>query len=135
LPALAVWVFSRYRYNIKSPFIKLISTPLFVTFGGIAGALVLQTMATYAERYALEEIMRTAKDTQNWLVYSTKEQGGSFYTLGDIEYNTMGLIKVFPKAINVALFRPYVWEIRKPILLAAALEGMATLYINCYIIV
>ena len=130
LPALAVWVFSRYRYNIKSPFIKAISTPLFVTFGGIAGALVLQTMATYAERYALEEIMRTAKDTQNWLVYSTKEQGGSFYTLGDIEYNTMGLIKVFPKAINVALFRPYVWEIRKPILLAAALEGVITLYLT-----
>jgi hypothetical protein len=44
-------------------------------------------MATYAERYALEEIMRTAKDTQNWLVYSTKEQNGSFYTLGDIEYS------------------------------------------------
>ena len=42
----------------------------------------------------------------------------------------MGLIKVFPKAINVALFRPYVWEIRKPILLAAALEGVITLYLT-----
>lgn len=126
LPALAVWVFSRYRYSIKSPFLKTIATPIFIIFGAGAGVLVLQTMATYAERYALEEIMRTAKDTQNWLAYSSEKQNGSFYTLGDIEYTTMGLVKVFPKAINVALFRPYIWEIRKPILLAAAAEGMAT---------
>lgn len=130
LPALAVWVFARYRYNIKSPFLKVISTPLFIFFGAAAGSFVLQSMASYAERYALEELMRTAKDTQNWLVYSTKEQGGSFYTLGDIEYSTLGLVKIFPKAINVALFRPYLWEIKKPILLAAALEGVATLYLT-----
>ena len=74
--------------------------------------------------------MRTAKDTQNWLVYSSKEQNGSFYTLGDIEYSTMGMLKVFPKAINVSLFRPYIWEIRKPILLAASLEGIVTLYLT-----
>lgn len=130
LPALAVWVFSRYRYTIKSPFLKTISTPIFVVFGAGAGVFVLNTMAQYAERYALEELMRTAKDTQNWLAYSSKEQNGSFYTLGDIEYSTFGLVKIFPKAINVALFRPYIWEIRKPILLAASLEGMATLYLT-----
>lgn len=130
LPALAVWVFSRYRYNIKSPFIKAISTPLFIIFGLGAGTLVLQMMASYAKRYALESLMQTAKDTQNWLVYSTKEQNGSFYTLGDIDYSAIGLMKVFPKAINVALFRPYIWEIRKPILLAASLEGIATMYLT-----
>lgn len=129
LPALAVWVFSRYRYNIKSPFIKAISTPLFIIFGLGAGTLVLQMMASYAKRYALESLMQTAKDTQNWLVYSTKEQKGSFYTLGDIDYSAIGLMKVFPKAINVALFRPYIWE-SKPILLAASLEGIATMYLT-----
>lgn len=130
LPALAVWVFARYRYTIQSPFLKAISTPIFIVVGAGAGVLILQSMAAYAERYALEVLMRTAKDTQNWLVYSTKEQGGSFYTLGDIEYSPMGLLKVFPKAINVSLFRPYLWEIKKPILLAASLEGVATLYLT-----
>lgn len=130
LPALAVWVFSRYRYTIKSPFIKTISTPLFIVFGAAAGAFVLQSMASYAERYALEELMRTAKDTQNWLAYVSKEQNGSFYTLGDIEYTTFGLVKIFPKAINVSLFRPYIWEIKKPILIAASLEAMATLFLT-----
>lgn len=130
LPALAVWVFARYRYTIKSPFLKAIATPLFITFGMAAGVFVLQTMATFAKRYAFEEMMRTAQDTQNWLIVASKQNGGSFYTLGDIEYSAMGLVKIFPKAINVALFRPYIWEIRKPILLAAALEGIVTLYLT-----
>jgi hypothetical protein len=89
LPALAVWVFSRYRYNIKSPFLKTISTPLFIIIAAGAGALVLQTMASYAERYALDEMMRTAKDTQNWLVTSSKDLEVHFILLGDIEYSIL----------------------------------------------
>ena len=130
MPALAVWVFARYRYTIKSPFLKTLSTPLFVVLGAGAGVVILRSMASYAERYAFEELMRTAKDTQNWLVVASNASNGSFYTLGDIDYTPMGLLKVAPKAINVALFRPYIWEIRKPILLAASLEGIATFYLT-----
>lgn len=130
LPALSVWIFARYRYNIKSPFLKTIATPLFIALASVAGVFVLNLMASYAERYAFEELMRTAKDTQNWLVTASGQNSGSFYTLGDIDYSTFGLLKVAPKAINVALFRPYIWEIRKPILLAASLEGIVTLYLT-----
>jgi hypothetical protein len=58
-------------------------------------------------------MMRTAKDTQNWLVTASKMSGGSFYTLGDIEYSALGLLKIIPKAVNVSLFRPYLWEAKK----------------------
>lgn len=106
------------------------ATPIFVALASVAGVFVLKLMASYAERYAFEELMRTAKDTQNWLVTASGQSSGSFYTLGDIDYSPMGLLKVAPKAINVALFRPYIWEIRKPILLAASLEGIVTLYLT-----
>ncbi|MFN8282992.1 MAG: hypothetical protein U0U67_07235 [Chitinophagales bacterium] len=129
-PALAVWIFSRYRANIKSPIIKAIVTPIFVIVGGGAGFLVLSLMGSYAERYALDEMMRTAKDTQNWLVTSSQMSGGSFYTLGDIDYSAIGLLKIFPKAINVALFRPYIWEARKIMLVPAAIEGIFTMFLT-----
>lgn len=125
-PALAVWVFARFRYTIKSPFIKALSTPLFIGFGSVGAMLVLTLMGKYAEKYAFDQMMRTAQDTQNWLVYSSKETAGSFYTLGDIEYTPMGLIKVFPAAVNVALFRPYIWEAKKIMLIFASVEGMIT---------
>ena len=130
LPALAVWVFARYRANIKSPFLKTIATPMFVTIGAGAGVFLLTMMASYAQRYAFDELMRTAQNTQNWLVIASNQNEGSFYTLGDIDYSAMGLLKVAPKAINVSLFRPYIWEIRKPILLAASIEGMVTFFLT-----
>ena len=125
-PALAVWVFARFRYTIKSPFIKAISTPLFMGFGLLGGGLVLSLMGKYAEKYAFDQMMRTAQDTQNWLVYSSKETSGSFYTLGNIEYSAFGLLKVFPAAVNVSLFRPYIWEAKKIMLVFASVEGMVT---------
>ena len=33
-----------------------------------------------------------------------------------------------PKAINVSLFRPYIWEAKKPILIPAAIEGLISLF-------
>jgi hypothetical protein len=129
-PALAVWVFARGRANIKSPFLKAIATPIFVTVGLISGVGVLTAMGSIAERYAMEEMMRTAKDTQNWLVTASKMSGGSFYTLGDIEYSAFGLLKIFPKAVNVSLFRPYLWEAKKIMLFPAAIEGVFTFYLT-----
>ena len=83
-----------------------------------------------AERYAVEALVRTAKDTQNWLLYSSQIQGGSGYSLGNLEYTPLGLLKAAPKAINVTLFRPYLWEARKPILIPAAIEGFISLFLT-----
>jgi len=123
-PAVGIWIFSRYRYTIQSPFIKAIIGPIMLVLGVGLGALILSQMAKVAQRYSFEEMMRTAKDTQNWLVTSSKMSGStSFYTLGDIEFTLTGMLKVFPNAVNVALFRPYFWEAKKPILMLSSSEG------------
>jgi hypothetical protein len=54
----------------------------------------------------------------------------SFYTLGNIEYSLMGMLKVFPSAVNVSLFRPYFWEAKKPILMLSSAEGMIFFYLT-----
>lgn len=130
LPAVAMWVFSRYRYTIKSNFIRVAIGPALLVLGVALGALILTQMAKVAERYSFESMMRTAQDTQNWLVTSSQMSGGSYYTLGDIDYSLTGLIKVFPNAVNVALFRPYIWEARKPILMLASIEGIFTFFLT-----
>jgi hypothetical protein len=129
-PAIAVWLFARYSENIKNKFFKAAAFPLLVAVGGGLGVLILSQMAAVANRYSFETVMETAKNTQNWLVYSTQQQGGSFYTLGDLEYSVAGLIKAFPKAVNVALFRPYIWEALKPTMFIAAIEAIVTLYLT-----
>ncbi len=128
MPAYSFWLAFRYKETIKSQLIKSMMSPFIFIFSIIIGGFVLYKIAAYSQRYAFENIVRTAKDTQNWLYYSSKLQGGSGYSFGNIDYTPAGILKVFPKAVNVALFRPYLWEARKPILIPAALEGLISLF-------
>ncbi|HRH57324.1 MAG TPA: hypothetical protein PLS10_06715 [Chitinophagales bacterium] len=94
------------------------------------GIFIFIKIAQYSERYAFDNLVRTAKDTQNWIYLSSQASGGSAYSLGDVSYTPLGMLKVFPKAVNVALFRPYLWEAKKPILIPAALEGLISLFLT-----
>lgn len=128
LPAYSFWIVFRYKETINSKMLKAIFSPIILLISIIIGGIILHKISTFSQRYSFDSIIRTAKDTQNWLYYSSQQQGGSGYSLGDIEYTPIGLLKVLPKAINVALFRPYLWEARKPILIPAAIEGLISLF-------
>lgn len=135
VPAGLLWIISRNKNKIKSPFIKAIFTPFLLAFGLVSSLAMLQLMASFAERYSFESIMRTAQDTQNWLVYSSQTSGSSsIYSLGNIEYTPMGMLKIFPASVNVALFRPYIWEAKKPMLFIGAMESLVTFFFTVYLL-
>ncbi len=135
LPAALLWIISRNKNKIKSNFLRTIFTPLLISIGLLSSVVMLQLMATFAEKYSFESIMRTAQDTQNWLVYSSQTSGSSsIYSLGNIEYTPIGLAKIFPAAVNVSLFRPYIWEAKKPMLFIASIEGMITFFFTIYLL-
>jgi hypothetical protein len=50
---------------------------------------------------------------------------GSKYDLGKIEPTPIGMATKIPAGIIVTLFRPYLWEVKKPIMLLSSLEGLA----------
>ena len=128
LPAYSFWIIFRYKETIKSNFLRKTVGPIIFIFSVLFGTYILYKIAAFSQRYSLDSIVRTAKDTQNWLYYSSQLQGGSGYSLGNVEYTPIGLLKAMPKAINVSLFRPYIWEAKKPILIPAAIEGLISLF-------
>ena len=128
MPAYSFWIIFRYKDTIKSQFIKSLMSPFLFIISATIGLFVFIKIAQYSERYAFDNLARTAKDTQNWIFLSSQVQEGSGYSLLVVSYTPMGMLKVFPKAVNVALFRPYLWEARKPILIPAALEGLISLF-------
>jgi len=134
MPAYSFWIIFRYKETIKSNFIKSTMSPFLFVISVVMGGLILVKIAAYSERYAFENLIRTAKDTQNWLYLSSQTQGGSGYSLGNIDYTPLGMLKIFPKAVNVSLFRPYIWEARKPILIPAAIEGLVSLFFTIRLI-
>jgi hypothetical protein len=76
---------------------------------------------------SLEKFAEEAYKTQWWIALSTKNDDGSGYTLSSMEATPLGMLKVAPEAINVTLFRPYLWESRKPVVLITAVESFLTL--------
>ncbi len=65
--------------------------------------------------------------TRGWISYASGEEG-SAYDLGNIEPTVPGMLSKFPAAVNVTLFRPYVWESKKIIVLLSAIEALFFIY-------
>jgi hypothetical protein len=103
--------------------------------GGIVGALLaFQILGKYFQKYAsLDKILHEAHKTQWWLEVSTERDGGTGYTLGQIDPSPTGLLKTFPLAVNVTLFRPYPWEARKPIVIPSAIEALFSFLFTLYV--
>ena len=60
-------------------------------------------------------------------------RGGAVYTLGDFDYSPAGMLRKLPLAINVTLFRPYLWEVNNPVMLLSALESLALFLFTLYV--
>jgi hypothetical protein len=133
IPALIVWIFLIYRHSIKDRTLKALATPILLIFGVSTAVFIYQKVSSVNKKYSQEEVLKTAIIVQKYLGKVSEKNDGSGYDLGEIDPSPMGVLKTVPKAINVTLFRPYFWEIRKPILLLSALEALVFLVFTLYI--
>jgi hypothetical protein len=75
-------------------------------------------------KYSLDNLLKTAETTRSYIIMST-EQEGSRYDLGKYDPTPLGILSKFPEGVVVTLFRPFLWEARKPIMVLSSLEGLA----------
>jgi hypothetical protein len=135
LPPLSLWVILKYWSLIKNIKLKIIAGPIFLFFGIIMSFFMLIKLNSGTQKYTIDSLMSKSKSTQEWLTLVSEAQDGSGYDLGVSEIGSTGdFITVFGKAVNVTLFRPYFWEVRKPILVPAAFESLFCLLLSVYII-
>jgi hypothetical protein len=94
----------------------------------IGGFLFLtERFAKEMNRYSLTRVAETAATTRGWISYSSGEDG-SAYDLGEFEPTIGGMLTKFPQAVAVTLFRPFLWETKKIIVLLSALEALIFLF-------
>ena len=86
-------------------------------------------------KYSLQNVAMTAKITAYDIGYYTGRDAGSGYSLGELDGTFGSMIRLSPQAINVSLFRPYLWEVKNPLMLLSALESFLLLLLCVYIIV
>ena len=135
VPAAIMWIFMGNAARIKSPILRILILPFML---GISGALGYYAMIKIGEdnaKYSMEAMVETAEITATYLARVSESQGGSIYTLGDdYDFTPGGLARKFLPAINVTLFRPYLWEAYNPVMLLSALESLVTLWLTLMVI-
>ena len=131
-PALFLWLQSDFGKIIKNDLFRRLLTPVVAITIALSSYFLVDKLSMNADKYKMDKLETTLKGFQSWhtTVAETKDQSG--YTLGDMDFSTVGLIKKFPQAINVTFFRPYLWEIRNSATLLGAFEGLILMLFSLF---
>ena len=127
LPALSLWLLLSYSYKIKTAGLRFIVTLLFIGVSILGFVFFTGRFAKEMNRYSLERVAETAASTRGWISYSSGDEG-SAYDLGEFDPTLIGMLTKFPQAVVVTLFRPFLWESKKIIVLFSALEAIIFLF-------
>jgi hypothetical protein len=134
LPALSLWLLLSYSYKIKTAGLRFIVTILFIGMAVVGFLFFTGRFAKEMNKYSLERVAATAATTRSWISYSSGDEG-SAYDLGEFSPTIGGMLSKFPQAVVVTLFRPFLWESKKIIVLLSALEALVFLFFTLKAIV
>ncbi|WP_276373171.1 hypothetical protein [Chryseolinea sp. H1M3-3] len=134
LPAAIVWVFLANLDAIRSPVLKIMLAPFMISCAIALGYIAMLKAGEDHAKYSLENVAMTAKITAYDIGFYTGRDAGSGYSLGELDGTFGSMVRLAPQAVNVSLFRPYLWEVKNPFMLLSALESACLLGLSLYII-
>lgn len=133
-PAAILWVFLFNFSQIRSQALKVMLFPITVSLAlGFAYFSIMKAGEDNA-KYSLSMLSKTAQVTAYDIRYWTGRDAGSGYSLGELDGSVASMVNLAPQAINVSLFRPYLWEVKNPLMLLSALESLALGILAVYLL-
>ena len=133
LPAALLWTQMGRLALIKSQILRIMVIPFVLIIIIGSSYFALEWVGKGDEKYSLDNLARTAQITAYDIAYFTGKGAGSFYSIGELDGTFTGMLKLTPQAINVSLFRPYLWEVRNPLMLLSAAESLFLLFFTLFI--
>jgi hypothetical protein len=134
LPALVVMFFGHAAKSFQNPVLRLLLLPVIILITGFAAYKSVMLVSEDDRRYSVDQLANTAKVTAYDIAFQTGRDAGSTYALGELDGSFGSMLRLAPQAINVSLFRPYLWEVRNPLMLISALESTLFLLASLYIV-
>lgn len=121
LPGSIIWLSYEKISSTKNKVIRLIIAPLLMVAGVVGGFYALSNMNEILGVYSLDTVLDRAVVVQQDLKRSY--YGGNSFDIGDFDASISGVLAKSPLAINATLFRPYLWEVRNPLMLLSSIES------------
>ncbi len=126
-PSLLFWIFLTYRDRLKVQFLRIMMGPIVIVVSSVAGYFVVDRLGKDFQQFSIQGALKTATKYQDYHGYLAQTANASGYSLGEMDGSVLSIVKNIPAAINVTLFRPYLWETRNPVMLLSALESFLIL--------
>lgn len=133
LPGSLIWIFFQKIRKIKNPLLRISIVPILLSSAILMVIGGLQAFGSYLGEYSLELILQKAVKTQQDLI--RVEYGGNSYNIGIFEPTVPGIVSKLPAALNMAFFRPYIWDTRNAVMLLSGLENLFMLGFSLYILI
>ena len=134
IPAVIIWVVAWHVNFLPSMVLKIMLLPFVLALLMTASYYSVVKIGEDDGRYSIGKIAQTAKKTAYDIRYWSGRDAGSGYSLGDLDGSFGSMLRLAPAAINVSLFRPYLWEVKNPLMLLSALESLILLALVLYLI-
>lgn len=135
VPGSLLFVYLHYfKTFVRNTVLRVLLLPLMLCVSGYSMYYAAFTMGQDDRKYSLEAMLNTAAVSAEWLSYVSRVQGGSGYTLGDDDFSPEGMVRKFLPGVWVTLFRPYLWEVKNPIMLLTALESTSLFVLAVYVL-
>lgn len=134
LPAVILWIGASQVYRIRSVILRAMVVPFVVGALMVSGYYTVVKIGEDDDKYAVSRIATTARVTAYDIRYWSGRFAGSGYSLGDLDGSFNSMIRLAPQAINVSLFRPYLWEVKNPLMFFSAFESLLLLGFGLFVI-
>lgn len=134
IPALALWVVFMYSDKVKSKAVRFFIKVSLVGITVLGFYILSNKFAEELGGYSMDKIAKTAETTRSYVLGESEKNDGSGYDLGEIDPSLLGMLQIFPKALMVALYGPFLWQAKKIIVLMNAFEATLFLMVSLRIL-
>jgi len=130
-----LWVFYRFRDSIADKTLRTVSTVLFTILAVAVGFLATQGLGQTSggSQFAADELLNTVNHQQAIFSNNRGEAEGAvsnFTVGGGSTTSIVSLISLFPVGVVNTFFRPFIWDVRSPMMIFSAFESLCFLLIT-----
>jgi hypothetical protein len=130
LPCFVFMLSQHYKNKIRIIPIRVLVSPFIIITGIVISYFLINKIGESNKRYTTSNLIETATVQRTYLHSVSIKSNGSAYEM-DLQNESMfSYIINIPNAINVTLFRPYLWESKNAIMLLSSFESLFVLYIT-----
>ena len=121
--SILIWLLISLGFSIKIKILRILFLLFIISTAAISTFVMVNYLGKEIAGAAVKDLLETTVSTGQYLHAVSQQSDGSTYDIGMAEPTIEGFLSIAPKAINVTLFRPYLWESGKVIIFFSALES------------